>query len=183
LDQDENVEKKLYLIERSFENLRLLIEKTNMSFNEIEVIFGNLNRINFSNDEASIEKYLHKHVIESTFYIRDLWELLIHHVEGERKSKEKEEQVIKVLDKYKELYSIQMYLRSISLKNIFQQDKNKSKKKRDSETDHQMKNKVLMMMTEVDGAITRLESIMNERLDVSKNKTDSFSNVKFKINF
>jgi hypothetical protein len=181
-DNDENVEKKLYLIERSFESLRLLIDKTNTSFNEIEELFGNLHRVNFTNDESSVEKFLHKHIIESTFYIRDLWELLIHHVEGEKKSKEKEEQIIRILDKYKELYSIQMYLRSISLKKIFQ-DKNKGKIK-DAESDKEMKNKIVLLMTEIDGAITRLESFMNERLDASQTKSDNFSNVILrKLNF
>lgn len=180
-DKDENVEKKLYLIERTFESLRLLIEKTNSSFVEIEALFGNLNRVNFINDESGVEKYLHKHIIESTFYIKDLWELLIHHVEEEKKSKEKVAQIVRILDKYKELYSIQMYLRSISLKKIFQ-DKNTGKNK-NSGVDNELKNKMVYLMTEIDGAITRLEYFMNERIDDSKMNTDNFSNVKNKYKF
>ena len=98
-----------------------------------------------------------------------------------KKSKEKVAQIVRILDKYKELYSIQMYLRSISLKKIFQ-DKNTGKNK-NSGVDNELKNKMVYLMTEIDGAITRLESFMNERIDDSKMNTDNFSNVKNKYKF
>ena len=177
LEQDDNIERKLYLIEKSFDNLRFLLEKTNTSFQNLENIYGNLHKINLISENTNAEKFLHKHIIESTFYVRDLWKLLINHVEAERKAKEKEAQLFRVLDQYKQLYSIQMYLNSISIKNIFFDDKKKKILKKKIDLDIiTIKNKIALMLTEIDGAITRLESILNEKLDKSKTKTDIFSN-------
>lgn len=128
--------------------------------------------MNIVNDDLNVEKFLYKYIIESTIYLKDIWSQLIISVESERKSREKVFQLSKVLEKYKELYAIQMYLNSISLKSLFF-DKKENIKKSDISS---INNKIAMLMTQIDGAISRLEFILNERIE-NNNNNDIFSNV------
>jgi hypothetical protein len=167
LDQNEDVEKKLYIIEKAFSNLRFLIEKTNSSFEGLENVFDNLSNFNFNteNDKDNIiEKFLHKHIIESTFYIRDLWLLLIQNVEIHRKAKEKEEQLIKVVDRYKELNAIQFYLNSVSFSNAFK-FKPCNNNNKNINLIKELKTRITLLITEIDGAITRLEAFIKKVLE------------------
>lgn len=177
MQKDENVEKKLYLIEKSFESLKLLIEKVNISLQGLEDTFGILGKLNFQNTDILVEKFIYKHIIESTIQIRDLWTLLISHVESHRIAKEKENQMLGVLDAYKEMHSIQMYLNSLSLKTLFFTENKSDPKAKKEVTMKEIKNRVINLMTDVDGAINKLKTILKENYETKEKQMDNYSKV------
>lgn len=175
----DNVEKKLYLLEKSFDSLNFLIEKTNANLKDISVVHSKLNKLNILDDNTTeADKFIYKYVIESTFYVRDLWKILIQNVKELRKAKEKENAMEKVLENYKELHSIQMYLNSISLSNIMIKNK-KNKDINDNKTDNPdvedyNQEKIDEMIKQTDGAIKRLQYLVNKYMDCNY---DTFSKV------
>ncbi len=164
LNSTENVDKKLYIVDKTFANLESLILRLNESLEDIKVVFDNLSLFDVNNlTDSNVEKFLYKHIIESTLYIRDLWNLLIYNVRARKLTYEKQQQFLLVTNKFKHLSGIQKYLNSIDISRIFTVSNNKM-------TD--IKTGIIIVITEIDGVICRLEEMLKDYLDT---KNDSFS--------
>jgi hypothetical protein len=173
------VEKKFYLLEKSFDSLNLLLEKTNSSFQNISATYSKLHKVNIIDETTTdADRFIYKFIIETSFYIRDLWKLLIENIREHRKAKEKEVAMEKVFDNYKELHSIQMYLNSISVQKVV--DSIKKNNAPDSESDNNLNKNLEDIIKQTDGSIRRLEILLNKVMDYD---SDHFTKVNyFKLN-
>jgi len=169
------VEKKFYLLEKSFDSLNFLLEKTNSSFQNISIIYNKLHKVNIIDETTTdADRFIYKFIIETSFYIRDLWKLLIENIREHRKAKEKEVALEKVFENYKELHSIQMYLNSISMQKVMESIKKRNAP--DSDSDNHLNKNLEDIIKQTDGSIKRLEILLNKFLDYD---SDHFTKVNF----
>ncbi len=82
-------------------------------------------------------------------------------------------QINTVLTKFKEVYSIYNYLSKTNLKNLIYEINKNDMKNIDM---NKLKNKIALSITQIDGAIVKLDKILNERTDEKNSKhEDLFS--------
>ncbi len=82
-------------------------------------------------------------------------------------------QINTVLSKFKEIYSIYNYLSKTNLKNLIYEVNKNDMKNIDM---NKLKNKIALSITQIDGAIVKLDKLLNERIDEKNSKhEDIFS--------
>ena len=139
-------------------------ENFDSSFLEIDVLFKDLinrpeydknyNYLNENENERILnEKFIYKNIIESTIFIRDLWEKLIQKLEEENLLRFEVEKINEGMKYFKELNGIQNYLETIKFKFI---DENE---KMDEKIFIQKKTSVQNQLNQIDGALNRLDRL------------------------
>jgi hypothetical protein len=94
-------------------------------------------------------------------------------IKNEHMSQVKINQINTVLTKFKEVYSIYNYLSKTNLKNLIYEINKNDMKNIDM---NKLKNKIALSITQIDGAIVKLDKILNERTDEKNSKhEDLFS--------
>jgi hypothetical protein len=169
LKREENIENKLSIIlECTEDTLKNLAKRMNSTLKNISITYDQLLSINIfdeiNNFKDESERMIYKNVIETTLLIRDIWALLRGQIYVERQKLETINQYISVTDKIQEMYAIQMQLRSISIQRIF-------KVLESNNENTNIKEQILLLLSELDGLIGRLESLYKERLDAEKADT------------
>jgi len=94
-------------------------------------------------------------------------------IKNEHRSQVNINQINTVLTKFKEVYSIYNYLSKTNLKNLIYEINKNDMKNIDM---NKLKNKIALSITQIDGAIVKLDKILNERTDEKNSKhEDLFS--------
>jgi hypothetical protein len=139
-------------------------ENFDSSFLEIDVLFKDLinrpeydknyNYLNENENERILnEKFIYKNIIESTIFIRDLWEKLIQKLEEENLLRFEVEKINEGMKYFKELNGIQNYLEAIKFKFIDENEKMNEK------IFIQKKTSVQNQLNQIDGALNRLDRL------------------------
>jgi hypothetical protein len=94
-------------------------------------------------------------------------------IKNEHMCQVKINQINTVLSKFKEIYSIYNYLSKTNLKNLIYEVNKNDMKNIDM---NKLKNKIALSITQIDGAIVKLDKLLNERIDEKNSKhEDIFS--------
>ena len=147
-------------------------ENFDSTFLEIDVLFKDLinrpeydknyNYFNENDNERILnEKFIYKNIIESTIYIRDLWEKLIQKLEEENLLRFEIEKINEGMKYFKELNGIQNYLETIKFKFY---DENE---KMDEKIINEKKTLVQNQLNQIDGALNRLNRL---KYDIMNNE-------------
>ena len=147
-------------------------ENFDSTFLEIDVLFKDLinrpeydknyNYLNENENERILnEKFIYKNIIESTIYIRDLWEKLIQKLEEENLLRFEIEKINEGMKYFKELNGIQNYLETIKFKFY---DENE---KMDEKIINEKKTLVQNQLNQIDGALNRLNRL---KYDIMNNE-------------
>ena len=147
-------------------------ENFDSTFLEIDVLFKDLinrpeydknyNYFNENDNERILnEKFIYKNIIESTIYIRDLWEKLIQKLEEENSLRFEIEKINEGMKYFKELNGIQNYLETIKFKFY---DENE---KMDEKIINEKKTLVQNQLNQIDGALNRLNRL---KYDIMNNE-------------
>ena len=147
-------------------------ENFDSTFLEIDVLFKDLinrpeydknyNYFNENDNERILnEKFIYKNIIESTIYIRDLWEKLIQKLEEENLLRFEIEKINEGMKYFKELNGIQNYLETIKFKFY---DENE---KMDEKILNEKKTLVQNQLNQIDGALNRLNRL---KYDIMNNE-------------
>ena len=147
-------------------------ENFDSTFLEIDVLFKDLinrpeydknyNYFNENDNERILnEKFIYKNIIESTIYIRDLWEKLIQKLEEENSLRFEIEKINEGMKYFKELNGIQNYLETIKFKFY---DENE---KMDEKILNEKKTLVQNQLNQIDGALNRLNRL---KYDIMNNE-------------
>ena len=147
-------------------------ENFDSTFLDIDVLFKDLinrpeydknyNYFNENDNERILnEKFIYKNIIESTIYIRDLWEKLIQKLEEENLLRFEIEKINEGMKYFKELNGIQNYLETIKFKFY---DENE---KMDEKIINEKKTLVQNQLNQIDGALNRLNRL---KYDIMNNE-------------
>ena len=147
-------------------------ENFDSTFLEIDVLFKDLinrpeydknyNYFNENDNERILnEKFIYKNIIESTIFIRDLWEKLIQKLEEENLLRFEVEKINEGMKYFKELNGIQNYLETIKFKFY---DENE---KMDEKILNEKKTLVQNQLNQIDGALNRLNRL---KYDIMNNE-------------
>ena len=147
-------------------------ENFDSTYLEIDVLFKDLinrpeydknyNYFNENDNERILnEKFIYKNIIESTIYIRDLWEKLIQKLEEENSLRFEIEKINEGMKYFKELNGIQNYLETIKFKFY---DENE---KMDEKILNEKKTLVQNQLNQIDGALNRLNRL---KYDIMNNE-------------
>jgi hypothetical protein len=133
-------------------------------FIEIDVLYRDLinrpeydkyyNYLNEKEDERILnEKFIYKNIIESTIFVKDLWEKVIKRLEEENFLRFEIEKIAEGIDNFKELNGIQNYLQTIKFE--FYKEDELTKEKIFVHKKTNAKNQ----LNQIDGALNRLSKL------------------------
>lgn len=100
-----DVEKKLYLIEKTFQSLNILVDKNQSLFGNINQTFKVLSKISITDSTNDSDTFMYKNVIETNYMLNNLWKALMESVKSQRIEFEKVEEVKKCMKTFEELYA------------------------------------------------------------------------------
>ena len=163
--RDDYIEKKIALICKLNDSIKLGTSKYRSFKKSIEETFFTLPNIylNNENEENLIsERYLYKYLVDISSNMKYLWEQLIGNLELERELKDQITNESEMSEKYKEIYGIHIYLNTLGINSLIDQ---KNKFNGNNEDLKQSLAKYSHLINEIDGIINKIESIIVNKLE------------------
>jgi hypothetical protein len=169
INKDQDIELKLYLIEKSFISLERLIELVGSSLKNIEGVIDYASETDALQVDKDSENFILKYIIETTLNFKDVWKLLVEMVKKEKIANEKIDKIKEIIQIYRQLYSSQNFLRSLTLNSLF----NSNGEIIETDRDKKLKSKI----SSLDGVIAKLKKDLELFLKKKEGKSqeDSFT--------
>jgi hypothetical protein len=174
VNNDHDIELKIYLIEKTFSSLSYLINLVGQSLKNVEGVIEWASETDARHVDKDSENFILKYIIETTLNFKDVWRLVVDMVKKEKVATEKIDQIKEIMKIYRQLYSAQSFLRSLTLSSLFKINGEILDPKVSKE---QLRNKI----STLDGVIAKLKNDMDVFLkkeilgENKKSREDSFS--------
>lgn len=170
--RDDFIERKLALICKYNESIKLNLSRCKSFKRTIDEIFNMLPTIFFnssSEDQLAAERFFYKYIIDISNNIKLSLETLLSTIESEKDTKDILTTEGKLLEKYKELYGVHIYLNTLGIKG--------NDKKKEKETDQASS----FVIEELDGVMNKLENVIAKKLETKSVALTNVSLIFIKI--
>ena len=145
------------------------MEKTKQSFNKLNESFVYLDKTANQDFENDSELFIYKHVIESSLHMFELWNQLMISMRNEHQLTVKVNQINIILERFRKVYDIYTYLSKVNLKSMMT-DMNKNEM--NNFNIDKLKNKIAISITQIDGAIVRLDKLLEKKVEDKNTKSE-----------